>query len=400
MALSEALVFAVDALHGNRMRTALTGLGMVVGTSALILVVTIGMTGRQYVLRQIDSIGVNWIFAEYEGGGKRITSVAPDPLTIDDMNAVLREVPGIVAASPVVELQDKLPVGKGQERDLQVLGVTPDYEHVRNLVVLSGRFFDSADLQARNKVGVITERMAQRLYGSTAAAIGGVIKLSDLPFTVVGTFKERVDTFGQSEIAADTMVIPYTVSRFFVEGDAVKQLYFSVSDAATVVPATAQVRLVIQTRHRPESVYAVNNLTRLIALADKTALALTIVLLLIACVTLLVSGIGIMNIMLATVSARTREIGVRKAVGATKLDIRLQFLAEALLISLAGGSIGLVIGLGLPFSVRYFTDYRIPISGLSALVAIAVCALVGIVFGTFPATRAAQLDPIESLRYD
>jgi putative ABC transport system permease protein len=352
------------------------------------------------VLRQIDSIGVNWIFAEYEGGGKRITSVAPDPLTIDDMNAVLREVPGIVAASPVVELQDKLPVGKGQERDLQVLGVTPDYEHVRNLVVLSGRFFDSADLQARNKVGVITERMAQRLYGSTAAAIGGVIKLSDLPFTVVGTFKERVDTFGQSEIAADTMVIPYTVSRFFVEGDAVKQLYFSVSDAATVVPATAQVRLVIQTRHRPESVYAVNNLTRLIALADKTALALTIVLLLIACVTLLVSGIGIMNIMLATVSARTREIGVRKAVGATKLDIRLQFLAEALLISLAGGSIGLVIGLGLPFSVRYFTDYRIPISGLSALVAIAVCALVGIVFGTFPATRAAQLDPIESLRYD
>ena len=400
MALSEALVFAVDALHGNRMRTALTGLGMVVGTSALILVVTIGMTGRQYVLRQIDSIGVNWIFAEYEGGGKRITSVAPDPLTIDDMNAVLREVPGIVAASPVVELQDKLPVGKGQERDLQVLGVTPDYEHVRNLVVLSGRFFDSADLQARNKVGVITERMAQRLYGSTAAAIGGVIKLSDLPFTVVGTFKERVDTFGQSEIAADTMVIPYTVSRFFVEGDAVKQLYFSVSDAATVVPATAQVRLVIQTRHRPESVYAVNNLTRLIALADKTALALTIVLLLIACVTLLVSGIGIMNIMLATVSARTREIGVRKAVGATKLDIRLQFLAEALLISLAGGSIGLVIGLGLPFSVRYFTDYRIPISGLSALVAIAVCALVGIVFGTFPATLVAQLDPIESLRYD
>jgi putative ABC transport system permease protein len=399
MALGEAFLFAVDALHGNRMRTALTGLGMVVGTSALILVVTIGMTGRQYVLRQIDSIGVNWIFVEYEGGGKRITSVAPDPLTIDDVNAVLREVPGISAASPVVELQDKLPVG-GQERDLQVLGVTPDYEHVRNLVVLSGRFFDSADLQARNKVGVITERLAQRLYGSTAAAIGGVIKLSDLPFTVVGTFKERVDTFGQSEIAEDTMVIPYTVSRFFVEGDAVKQLYFSVRDAATVVPATAQVRLVIQNRHRPESVYLVNNLTRLIALADKTALALTLVLLLIALVTLLVSGIGIMNIMLATVSARTQEIGVRKAVGATKLDIRLQFLAEAMLISLAGGSVGLIVGLGLPFSVRYFTDYRIPISGISAVVAIAVSALVGIAFGTFPATRAAQLDPIESLRYE
>src|SRR5215472_11888981 len=167
MALGEALAFAYDSLHGSKARTALTGLGMVVGTAALILVVTIGMTGRQYVLKQIDAIGVNWIFAEYEGGAQRITNVVPDPLTIDDLKVVLQEVPGIVAASPVVSLQERLPMGWGHESDLQLLGVYPDYTRVRNLVVLSGRFFDSTDLRAHNKVGVITEKLADRLYGST-----------------------------------------------------------------------------------------------------------------------------------------------------------------------------------------------------------------------------------------
>jgi putative ABC transport system permease protein len=400
MAVGESLAFAYDALSADKARTALTGLGMIIGTAALILVVTIGMTGKQYVLKQIDAIGTNWIFAEYEGGAQRITNVTPDPLRIDDMTAVLREVPGIVAASPVVSLQERLPIGRGRERDLQVLGVYPDYERVRNLIILSGRFFDPEDLRARNKVGVITEKLADQLYGPMASAVGKVIRLSGLPFTVIGTFKERVDTFGQSEITTDTMVVPYTVSRFFVQDDSVKQLYFSATDSAMVVPATAQIRRVIQGRHRPESVYLVNNLTRLIALADRTALALTIVLLLVAMVTLLVSGIGIMNIMLATVSSRTHEIGVRKSVGATRRAIGLQFLAEALLISLAGGTIGAVIGLGLPFSVRFLTDYRVPISGLSVIVALGACSLVGILFGTVPAVRAAQLDPIESLRYE
>jgi putative ABC transport system permease protein len=144
----------------------------------------------------------------------------------------------------------------------------------------------------------------------------------------------------------------------------------------------------------------VENLTQLVNLAEKTANILTVVLLLIAAVVLLVSGIGIMNIMLATVSARIREIGIRKAVGATKREIRLQFLSEAILISLVGGVLGIVIGLAIPFSVRFLTAYRIPISGLSAIIAIVVCSLVGILFGTFPAIRAAQLDPVESLRYE
>jgi putative ABC transport system permease protein len=397
---SEILSFAYDTFCSNKIRFALTALGMVIGTASLILVVTIGMTGKQYVLNQIQSIGANLIEAEYQGGAQRISNTTPDPLTIDDMHAAMRDVPGVVAASPIVQLDERVPVGNGKERDIQILGVFPEYRVVRNLVVLSGRFFDAQDEQAHNKVGVITQKMAEELYGSQADAEGKVLKLSGLPFTIVGTFKERVDTFGQSEVVDYTMVIPYTVSRYFTETTNVKQIYFSVADPSMVGPATEQIRRVIQARHRAESVYNVTNLTQLVAVAEKTANALTIVLLLVAAVVLLVSGIGIMNIMLATVSARIREIGIRKALGATNREIQFQFLAEAILISLIGGLLGVIIGLALPFSVRFLTAYRIPISGLSAIVAIVVSSLVGIIFGTVPATRAARLDPVESLRYE
>jgi putative ABC transport system permease protein len=392
--------FAYETFLSNKIRFMLTALGMVIGTASLILVVTIGLTGKQYVLNQIQGIGANLIYAEYEGGAQRITNAAPDPLTLDDMQAAESQVPGIVAASPVLQLDERIPVGNGKERDIQILGVYPEYRIVRNLVTLSGRFFDAQDEQAHNKVGVITQKMAEQIYGSTEEAVGKVVKLSGLPFTIVGTFKERVDTFGQSEVIDNTMVVPYTVSRYFTDTPAVKQIYFSVADSSMVVPATEQIRRVIQSRHRAESVYNVTNLTQLVAVAEKTANALTIVLLLVATVVLIVSGIGIMNIMLATVSARIREIGIRKAIGATSREIRFQFLSEAILISLIGGVAGVVIGLAVPFSVRFLTEYRIPISGLSAIVAIVVSSLVGILFGTVPAARAAELDPVESLRYE
>jgi putative ABC transport system permease protein len=397
LVLGEIVSFAYDTFCSNKVRFALTALGMVIGTASLILVVTIGMTGKQYVLNQIQAIGANMVYAEYQGGAGNVN---PDLLTIDDMRAVLQQVPGIAAASPVVNQDERVPVGNGKERDVRVLGVFPEYSAVRNLVVLSGRMFDGEDEQAHNKVGVITQKLAEQLYGSTNDAVGKVLKLSGLPFTVIGTFKERVDTFGQSEVTSNAMLIPYTVSLYFTDTRDVKQLYFSATDSAMVLPVTEQIRKVIQSRHRSESVYQVDNLTELVAVADRTANALTLVLLLIATVTLLVSGIGIMNIMLATVSARIREIGIRKAMGATNREIRFQFLSEAILISLIGGFAGVIIGLALPFSVRFFTEYRIPISGLSAIVAIVVSSLVGILFGTVPAARAAKLDPVESLRYE
>ncbi len=401
LAFGEILSFSYDTFRQNKVRFALTALGMVIGTASLILVVTIGMTGRQYILNQIQSIGANLVFAEYEGGAPRITATAPDPLTVADIDAVRAQVPAVVSASPFMNLNERISVGNGKQQDILVLGVYPEYRAVRNLTVLSGRFFDQEDYQARNKVGVITDKLARKLYGSPEAAPGRVLKLSGLPFTVIGTFKESVETFGQSEVQDNTMAIPYSVTRSFMDTPVVRQIYFSVADPSMVVPVTAQIRSVIQARHRPESVYNIANFTQLLQLADRSATALTLVLLLVAAVVLLVSGIGIMNIMLATVSARIREIGIRKALGATNREIRFQFLAEAILISLVGGIIGIVIGLAIPFSVRFFfDDFHIPISGLSAIIAIIVSSLVGIIFGTVPATRAAQMDPVESLRYE
>ena len=400
LALGEIFSFAYETFISNKVRFALTALGMVIGTASLILVVTIGMTGRQYALNQIQAIGTNEIWAEYQGGAQHISGSTPDPLTIEDLAAVQQGVPGIVASSPIVRLSDRIPAGNGKEKDVTILGVAPEYLRVRNLVIPSGRFFDNDDSLAHNKVTLITEKMAIQIYGSAAGAVGQVIKLTGLPFTVIGTFKERVETFGQTEIEDNTMLIPYSVSRYFMETPSVSLAYFSMADSSMVIAATAQIKRVIQSRHRAESVYNVQNLAAVLAMMVRIATAMTVVLLAVSLVVLLVSGIGIMNIMLATVSARIREIGIRKAMGATNREIRFQFLSEAILISLIGGIIGIVVGLAIPFSVRFFTEYRIPISGLSAIIAIVVSSLVGILFGTLPAIRASQLDPVESLRYE
>jgi putative ABC transport system permease protein len=399
MAFGEIIAFSYDTFCSNKVRFILTALGMVIGTASLILVVTVGMTGRQYAVGQIQAIGTNEIWAEYEGA-QHISNSSLDPLTVEDVQAVQEQVPGVIAASPVITLGERIPIGNGDEKDVQILGVYPEYQRVRNLTVLSGRFFDREDSQAHNKVGVITEKMARVVYGSPQAAVGRIIKLTGLPFTIIGTFKESGETFGQTEVSDYTMAIPYSVSRYFLETPSVKMIYFSMQDAQMVVPATAQIKRVLQSRHRTESVYNVQNLTTELAMMDRIATALTWVLLLVSMVTLVVSGIGIMNIMLATVTSRIREIGIRKAVGATNREIRFQFLAEAVLISLIGGFAGIVIGLAIPYSVRFLTEYRIPISGLSAIIAIVVSSVVGVIFGTLPAARAAQLDPVESLRYE
>jgi putative ABC transport system permease protein len=398
--LSEILSFAYDAFCSNKLQFLLTALAMAVGTASVILVATIGLTGKQYILRQLQSLGTNMIYADYQAGGQRLDA-SFDPMKVEDVMAVREQVPSIVAASPTVALGDRINVGSGKQRDILMLGVEPDYLRLRNLVLLAGRFFDAQDSAGRNKVGVITEKLAQKLYASPEEAIGQIIKLSGgLPFTVVGVFRESVDTFGQSDIQDDTMLIPFSVSRFFNPTGDIRQMYFSVASAQDVVPATAAIKRVLQSRHRPESVYTVENLNHLLEVAARIANVLTLIGVLVAFVTLLVSGIGIMNIMLATVTSRIREIGIRKAVGATNREIRFQFLAEAILIALSGGIVGILAGLAIPYSARFLTDFRIPISGLSAIIAIIVSSLVGIIFGTVPATRASQLDPVESLRYE
>ncbi len=401
MLLSEILRLALDSFRANKVRFALTALGMVIGSASLILVTTIGLTGSNYIQHLIQGIGINMVQVEYSGGGSgQIGEYRNDLLTRDDEKAVDTQVPSVAASSPMLEMHDRISFGSGIVKDILVLGVSPEYRDVRNLVLLRGRFFDAEDEETHTKVAVVTAPFAQEMFGSTDSALNGSIQISGIPFTVVGIFKERVDTFGQSEIADETVLVPYSVARYFTGTDNVKQIFFSIRDKSDVEDSTRQILDVIKSRHKKNSVYRAQTLTELIEVAAQSARALTLVLLLVALVTLAVGGVGIMNIMLANVRSRIREIGIRKALGATAREIKLQFLVEAVLISLAGGTIGTIIGMMIPLSVRLFTQYRIPISGLSVIIALLASVIVGVVFGTLPATRAAQLDPVESLKYE
>ncbi len=397
MVFSEIISLAIDSFRANKIRFALTALGMVMGSASVILVVTIGLTGKQYAINYIQGIGANMITADYPGGDNG----NPDPLTKDDLTAVMNQVPGITASSPMLQIHDPISFGNGNVKDVLVLGVSPQYKQVRNLVVLSGRFFDDQDATSHAKVAVVTLPFAENLFGSADAALNQSFSIKGIPFTIIGIFKERVDTYGQMEIAKQTILIPYPVARYFTGTDVVKAIFFSVQDFNDVPRARNDIARAIQSRHRANSVYNVNENAALLTTVEQIANILTLVLLLVSAVTLAVSGVGIMNIMLATVRSRIREIGIRKAVGATYREIQLQFLTEAVLISLSGGIVGTLLGLALPLSVRFFLPaYLIPISPWSVVISLGTAMLVGILFGTLPATRAAQMDPVEALKYE
>jgi len=402
MLLSEVLKLAIDSFRSSKLRFALTALGMVIGTASVILVVTIGLTGKRFILNEIQKIGTNEVEVEYSGGGatgnERV--LYNDYLTREDEKAVLSQVPSVVFSSPVLETHDRIGFGGGVVKDTLVLGVSPEYRSVRNLIVLAGRFFDAEDDSAHIKCAVVTVPFAREMFGSPEAAIGKSFSISRIPFTIIGTFKESVDTFGETEIADETILIPFSVARYFTGTDNVKQIYFTIRTMDEVPEATREIQRVIQSRHKPNSVYKAFDLRELLSMASTIANILTAVLVLVAAVTLAVGGVGIMNIMLANVRARIREIGIRKALGATYREIKLQFLAEAVIISLFGGIVGILVGLTVPLSIRIFTDYALPVSGWSIAIALAAALIVGVIFGTVPATRAAQMDPVDALKYE
>ncbi len=402
MMLSEILKLAIDSFKAAKMRFVLTALGMVIGTASVILVVTIGMTGRQYVLELIQKFGTNSVEVEYAGGGatqaERVRYT--DYLTRDDVQAVLNQLPDVMYSSPVMDMHDRISFGSGVVKDTLVLGVSPQYQYIHNLIVTAGRFFDETDDATHQKAAVVSEEFAKERYGSSDSAIGRSFEISGIPFTVIGVFKMSVNDFGQSEIADQTILIPYSVVRYFTGTDRVNQIYFSMRSMDEVPDAANDIIRIIKTHHRPDSVYKAQTLKELLDVAAKSADALTAVLVLVAAVTLAVGGVGIMNIMLANVRSRIREIGIRKAMGATYREIKLQFLAEALIISLTGGVVGTIVGLAVPLSIRLFTDYKLPISIWSVVIALTAATVVGVVFGTVPATRAAQLDPVDALKYE
>ncbi|HVC47562.1 MAG TPA: ABC transporter permease [Terracidiphilus sp.] len=402
MLLREILKLAVDSFRTAKLRFALTALGMVIGTMSVILVVTIGLTGKQYVLQLIQKFGTNSVEVEYSGGGAiggdRV--LYNDYLTRDDEKAVLAQLPGIMYSSPVLEMRAPINFGSGVTRDTLVLGVSPQYRYIHSLLVPNGRFFDDTDDQAHIKCAVVSEKFAHDRFGSPDAAVGQTFEIRGIPFTIVGVFRMSVDDFGQSEIADQTILIPFSVARYFTGTENVKQIYFSMRSMNEVPDAAKEIVRIISSRHRPGSIYKAQTLKELMNTASESANALTAVLVLVAAVTLAVGGVGIMNIMLANVRSRIREIGIRKALGATYREIKLQFLAEAVIISLTGGVVGTVLGIAIPLSIRFFTNYNLPFSWLSVFIALAAAAAVGIVFGTVPATRAAQLDPVEALKYE
>lgn len=400
--LSEIAKLATDSLRGNRTRFALSTLGIVIGTTSLILVVTIGLTGKRYILAEIQKIGTNSVEVEYSGGGATAAErgLYNDFLTRDDEKAVIAQVPGVMHSSPVLEMHSRISFGGGAVKDTLVLGVSPEYPNIRNLLVLAGRFFDQEDDGAHIKCAVVTEPFARERYGSDDAAVGQTFEISGMPFTIIGVFKESVDDFGQSEIADQTLLIPYSVARYFTGTGNINRIYFSMRRMDEVEDAAIEIVGAVQKRHRTNSVYKARTLRQLLTTATKVADALTVVLVLVTTVTLVVGGVGIMNIMLANTHARIREIGIRKAMGATRGDIHLQFLAEAVVISLVGGIIGTLLGIAIPLSVRYFTGFSVPISGWSVVVGLTAATLVGVIFGTSPATRAARLDPVEALKYE
>ena len=400
MFLAEALRFSFQALKANRVRTLLTGLGLVIGNAAVILVVTISLTSREYILEQIEGIGSNMVYAYYEAGDLADRQVDADFVKWADVEAARRQLEGrILAATGVMTSYDRLRI-EGREEDVAVIGSDEHYAAVRNLVLLAGRFLDVSDVSLHQKVALLTETLARRLYGNPPAAVGQVLKVHDLQFTVIGTFKERVESFGLSELARETVLIPITVIRYFSPVERIDPLYVQVRQAGQVGAVTEEVRRLLESRHRQGARYRVENLTAILDAARRIALVLTLVLVLVSAIALVISGIGIMNIMLVTVTERTREIGVRLAVGAARRDILQQFLLEAVLISLSGGVLGILLGVGVPLSVRYLSGVHIPISKLSIVVAFAVSFLVGLIFGLLPASRAARLNPTEALRYE
>ena len=402
MHLGEALNFSFHALRQNPVRSFLTGLGMVIGTASVILVVTISLTSQNYILEQIEGVGSNMIFASYEIGTQASSAeVNADFIKIGDVQAIRRQLTGQIVAATGIESNYDSTFIDGKEKRLLVIGSDEFYQPVRNLVVLSGRFLDASDIDLRQKVVLMTEKLAKRLYNSVDNAVGQTIKLRNLQFTVIGTFKEKVESFGQSELNDETLLIPITVQQYFIPIERIDPLYVQVRAPEQVEAVTLEVKEILESRHRAGASYKVDNLTSILNAAKSISRILTLVLILVSAIALIISGIGIMNIMLVTVTERTREIGVRMAVGASRQDILQQFLTEAVLISLAGGIIGILIGVAMPLSVQYFVDnFRIPISMWSVGIAFTVSSLVGLVFGMLPASRASRLNPTEALRYE
>ena len=390
-----------EALKANRVRTMLTALGLVIGNASVILVVTISLTSTEFILNQIKGIGSNVVWAYFEAGSRDSEQSEGDFVKLADVDAVRTQIGDrIVAVTATMSSNNSLTID-GKPQDTSVLGVDEYYPKVRTLILLSGRYFDSDEVRQRTKVTMLTEPLAKLLFGTSDAAVGRMLKVKDHQFTVIGVFRERVQSFGLSELADRAMVVPITVLRYYNRVERIDPMYIQAKRAEDVEGITTDVKAILEARHRKGARYFVDNLGAILDTAKNISMILTFVLILVAAIALVISGIGIMNIMLVTVSERTREIGTRMAVGASRREILAQFLTEAILISTGGGLIGILVGVTGPLIAQWLMpEFGVSISVTSVVVAFLVSFVVGLVFGILPANRASQLNPIEALRYE
>jgi putative ABC transport system permease protein len=397
----EVLGMAVDRFRKHPVQTSLTLAGLVVGTASIIFVVTLGLTGRSFVLAQIEGVGSHLLWANYRGTvTSGVSRIQDDVMTDVDVKAIAARSDLIAGVTATITLRGSVTV-QSQAQTLTILGVMANYTAVRkNTRALRGRFIDEDDVLERARVCVVNRDLYERLFGNDTIA-GKTIRTLGTTFQVIGEFEEPVDTLGRGDIVPETILIPITAAWYFTPTKEVKTLYAEVRDFSELPTAVRTVEEILRERHRPGSVYEVESMTTVVRLARTISAGLIIVFVLAAAVSVVVGGVGIMNILLASVEQRTREIGVRMSVGARRRDILGQFLFEALALGMAGSSIGVLVGLGLPYASRLFVrGVEIHVSVLSAVLAFLFSCGVAVVFGAVPADRASSLNPAEALHHE
>jgi putative ABC transport system permease protein len=398
---------AFRALVRNKMRAALTMLGIIIGVSAVIAMVSIGQGASASVQAQIESIGTNLLFvsagAQNVGGVRSGTGdTGTQTLTVDDLDAIKREVPSVSMVTPSVNARAQMVAGN-QNWNTAMTGVSEQYPEIRKWPVASGSFFTDADIRTAARTIVIGQTLADNLFPG-ADPIGQDIRVMSLPFRVVGVMQKKgQDAQGRDQ--DDVAFAPYTtVQKKILGRDRVQIAYVSAISQDATYTAQDQITELLRQRHKlsanEPSDFTVRNMTDIAEAANETSKTMTILLACIAGVSLLVGGIGIMNIMLVSVTERTREIGIRMAIGARSSAVRTQFLIESIVLSLTGGTIGIILGIVLSLAIPAFLGWPTLVSVMAIVGSVLFSAAVGIFFGYYPARKAAALDPIEALRYE
>ena len=402
VAWPDLLAMVLQDLERNPWRTLLTMLGLVIGAAAVVSVASVGLAGRDYAIRQLDTLGTNFMWVSYHGPSDESAAstlgTGRRELSERDFEEIRENATALAAVTRVVVAYTALTQG-GKTYPITLVGADGDYARVRNLSFTEGRALTEPDVNDRRKICVLSHSLAGELYGRRSA-LGRSLRIEDFDFAVIGVFRDVRTPGVETEISRDAVLIPISVVRFFSRDTSIDTVYAQARSRESVETAAAQIRQVLARLHGRSDLYTVGTLTYFVRVVQRVSANLLGMVVILAVLALVVGGVGILNIMLISVSERTREIGLRMAIGARRLEILRLFFLEALVISLTGGAVGILLGSLGPALVRVAFDFPMPVSLLSIVVALAVSVLVGVAFGILPALRAARLDPVVALRYE